>query len=271
MLEVILSGGLGNQLFQYAFGRYLSQIRGEQLVLNTYRLSVSKTNETPRDFYLGSLNLNAHVFSQKRMLGLNRPLDFILRKGIMPGYGHESNDLKKNIYFGYWLDQKFPNATRNSLLKELTLKQAPTKEFQDTLTSLEHKKVLAVHVRRGDYVNNLQAKSLHGVLDITYYKNALDIALKFQKYDDVFIFSDDPIWCKEQFPGYTVIQPFVENPFLDMYLMSKCHSNVIANSTFSWWAAWLNQNPDKVTIAPKKWFSTLPNPQIYDEKWRMIE
>lgn len=271
MLEVILSGGLGNQLFQYSFGRYLSVKRNEELVLNTYRLSISKMNETPRDFYLGSLNLKAHVMREKRLVGLNRPLDLMLKKGLIPGYGYEASSLKKNIFFGYWLDRKFPDAIRTLLVDELTFNESPPSKFQLTLDILRNKKVLAVHVRRGDYVTNQKARSFHGVLDSNYHDKAIKLALKLQSFDDVFIFSDDPVWCKEQFPGYTVIQPFVENPFLDMYLMSKCHSNVIANSTFSWWAAWLNQGAEKMIFAPQRWFSNQPNPPIYDEKWRMIE
>lgn len=144
--------------------------------------------------------------------------------------------------------------------------------------SAELKKILplngelscSIHVRRGDY---LKYPKHHPVQDIEYYKNAISL---FKENIIFLVFSDDIEWCKQNFKGLSDNLIFVENneDYEDLYLMSKCNHNIIANSSFSWWGAWLNNNPDKKVIAPKNWFGPVYSQHntkdLYCEDWIII-
>jgi hypothetical protein len=130
----------------------------------------------------------------------------------------------------------------------------------------------AVHVRRGDYVNLKTATDFHGVLSVNYYRDAMKLVSA--KHPDVqfFVFSDDLKWCRENF-NIDLPLTFVDNhsaySSADLFLMKYCHHNIIANSSYSWWGAWLNQNPNKMVIAPDKWFAGIgvSSEGIYCENW----
>jgi len=104
---------------------------------------------------------------------------------------------------------------------------------------------ISLHVRRGDYLNNTQYHT--NLMETEYYTKAIE----FLNADSVLVFSDDPMWAREAFPSYTIVE---EEDYLELYLMSLCNDNIIANSSFSWWGAWLNKNPDKRVVAPIEWF-----------------
>jgi len=126
----------------------------------------------------------------------------------------------------------------------------------------------SLHIRRGDYVNKQQ---FHSLLTFEYYKNALQII----KDQNIAIFSDDIEWCKEKF-SFLKNALFIENlnDYEDLILMSMCKNNIIANSTFSWWGAWLNKNPNKLVVAPKNWFgptySSISTKDLIPENWIRI-
>jgi hypothetical protein len=113
-------------------------------------------------------------------------------------------------------------------------------------------------VRRGDYVTSPKTNSVHGTCSLEYYYDSFNLIEKQHKNSHYFIFSDDIEWCKQNLE-FIKNKTFIElsaneRDHEEMYLMSQCKHNIIANSSFSWWGAWLNQNPDKMVIAPKKWF-----------------
>ena len=134
--------------------------------------------------------------------------------------------------------------------------------------SLFNKNTVSLHIRRGDYVN---LSDHHLLLDISYYKNAVNM---FKNIEKVVVFSDDIEWCKENLDIKNT--EFIENEtdIVDLYLMSQCTHNIIANSSFSWWGAWLNKNDNKKVIAPKKWFgpkrNDLNDKDIIPETWIRI-
>jgi hypothetical protein len=122
----------------------------------------------------------------------------------------------------------------------------------------KEKNSVSLHVRRGDYVSNPDANKYHGTKGLDYYIAALARVNKSQKDSTVFVFSDDIAWCKKNLKLKAKKVVWVDgknSPIEDIYLMSLCKSNIIANSTFSWWGAWLNSNPKKIVVAPKVWFS----------------
>ena len=137
---------------------------------------------------------------------------------------------------------------------------------------------MAIHVRRGDYVSNVKSFDFHGICEVTYYKNAIEQLNAKLDNPTYFIFSDDVQWVRNNFnfiSNYTLVSDNAEqNNFEDFRLMRFCKHQIIANSTFSWWAAWLSDNPKSV-IAPSKWFG--PNnadkltKDLFPEEWRMID
>lgn len=116
---------------------------------------------------------------------------------------------------------------------------------------------VCIHIRRGDYVENPHTNQVHGILPVEYYAKAIQMIRDSLNSPSFFIFSDDPKWLREQaiFKGMNIISNTKNKDWEEMYLMSQCSHHIIANSSFSWWGAWLAENPDQIVIAPKKWFN----------------
>jgi hypothetical protein len=146
---------------------------------------------------------------------------------------------------GYYQTEKYFIAIREELLSCFIFK----KEIIDSCNIEIDSNSVSIHVRRGDYVNY---PNQHPTQSLEYYKKALEIIGK----NKVYVFSDDINWCKENmdWKEYDMIFLEIDNPYHSLYLMSKCSDNIIANSSFSWWAAWLNPSPNKKVVAPKIWF-----------------
>jgi hypothetical protein len=161
---------------------------------------------------------------------------------------------------GYWQSEKYFTEFEKIIRKELEI------DFKLDIPYIDTNSV-SLHVRRSDYIDS---NGYHPVQSISYYKNAIDY---LSDYDHLFIFSDDIQWCKENLKFKNMI--FMENfsDIQDMYVMSQCKNNIIANSSFSWWGAWLNNNPKKVVISPSKWFGDHVNinqSDIIPSKWIKI-
>ena len=157
-------------------------------------------------------------------------------------------------------------------MQQFTLKNEihpKTQQYKQEIIATES---VSLHVRHGDYVTNADTNSFHGVCSLDYYKNAVS-KIKQEMPLPFFIFSDDIIWAKENldfignmtFIEYNGATPDHE----EMYLMSLCQHNIIANSSFSWWGAWLNQNPNKIIIAPQNWFNdvSLDTKDLIPNEW----
>jgi hypothetical protein len=130
---------------------------------------------------------------------------------------------------------------------------------QALCTSITNTNSVSIHIRRGDYVQNHRVLRENGICSLSYYKRAVAELEKTQKDIFYFIFSDDINWVKKNISlGRDTV--FVSDTTLtdseELVIMSKCKHNIIANSSFSWWAAWINQNPNKICVAPKPWFNT---------------
>lgn len=180
------------------------------------------------------------------------------------GWYYEELPFIENVkFFGFFQSYKYFEHCEGKI-RELF-------QFNDTIKNKINAKyrlgvnTCSIHVRRGDYVGNV----FHEVCHFEYYKDAI-IAMKERTSIDLFVvFSDDIAWCKENFIGEEFL--FVENnsDIEDIYLMSICSHNIICNSTFSWWGAWLNANPEKVVIAPEQWFGDVSRgvEDLLPEKW----
>jgi len=278
MIIVKLMGGLGNQMFQYAAARGLSD---ETIYLDLSfldRYSQSTESFTARKYELDLFgNLKAKKLNGFIARILCHTGRFAFLKIFLPKRWNnftvigdntiEVIDSKKN----YILDGYFQN---EQLFKEksISIKQEfifPTET--DNLASLSNQvknkhNSVAIHVRRGDYLKPNIGKH-HPVLDIEYYKKAIEYINSKIKNPFFYIFSDDPIWCESNFTFLNFGYKIIEKRYTDwesMYLMSVCKHNIIANSSFSWWGAWLNKHEIKIVIAPKFWFPKLQNPASED-------
>jgi len=249
---VRLTGGLANQLFMYAFGRSLSAQRHEPLKFVWAR--------STWDYALDKFNAQVDL--------VNPPL-------YNPIYDEKTFAFDKDVYAtprdtyfrGYWQTEKY-FVDPKGLREEITLRFIRP-EVQELANRLSGESFTFIHVRRGDYLSPGTA-AYHGNLGHAslaegYYKTAIEYMNEKVNYFNPVVFSDDPMWCKQNLP-FPVITGFA--PHEDLYLMSQCKHGIGANSTFSWWANWLGERPDRVCIAPQKWFNAEADTRdIIPERW----
>jgi hypothetical protein len=284
MIFLKITGGLGNQMFQFATAYALAKKLNTKVGLDLSEINKKdgKTNFTYRNFQLEQVfNIN-HLeiipsFSYNFIIG-NHFLDKIKRFFIKGTFFYEKDltfnpavfDMQKNAYIeGYFQTEKYFIAYENDIRKQFSFKQKPNVKTENLSEIIKKENSIAIHVRRGDYVNNKTINSVHGACSLDYYKKALNHFDLTQH--QLFFFSDDINWVKENFNFIDLsTSTFVdwnngENAWQDMYLMSQCKHFIIANSSFSWWGAWLSINKDKKVIAPKQWFNNyLKNNQTKD-------
>ena len=158
-------------------------------------------------------------------------------------------------YSGFWQSSKYIESTPN-LLSELSLKQPFTQQQLGIIEQMSAANSVAIHARRGDYLSNVKALAKHGVCSVGYYQNAISKIKEKVVNPAFYIFSDDPNWVRKNLDigGAVFVSDSGFSPEVDLTLISKCKHQIIANSSFSWWGAYLNANPDKVVIAPTPWF-----------------
>jgi len=286
MKIVAIKGGLGNQLFQYALGRYLSVNLKEEIKIDNG--VNSNRQDTYRKYTLDNFNITLplatkeEVKKNKYRFGLVSKIWRGVKAKIFRIYniGFQPNILKtKEKYLeGFWQSPKYSDQIRDILLKEFTLKNPLSsfaKTWQDKILKSDNS--ISIHIRRGDYIQNKKTNKFHGSCDEEYYKNALElITKKINKENaELFIFSDDIDWAKENlhfnFPTNFVSDNIIPD-YEEMYLMSLCKNNIIANSSFSWWGAWLNQNSAKMIVAPKQWTTnrTANELGVLPKTWQQI-
>lgn len=277
MIIVKLMGGLGNQMFQYAFGKALALKHQTELKLDTSALASATIQEgyTPRNFQLDLYNINASYASQEDMrkyqknkLGklLNMFLFYLpfkinnlyIREPYF-GFFKKALQAPSNSYIdGYWQSEKYFNSIRAHLLKDFMPVKALSAQTQSLAERIRSCQSVSIHVRRGDYVSSAINLKLFESCTELYYTLAMNKVIAKAPNAVFFIFSDEPEWFKKNIPTELPVEYVTHNTgvnsYEDMYLMSLCKHNIIANSSFSWWAAWLNQNKEKMVIAPKNWF-----------------
>jgi len=251
MIIVNLIGGIGNQLFQYAAARYLSHLKSVELKLN---LSAFETYKLHR-YSLRNFNIKAGVASAEEVSDSS----FIYHEKSF-NFDPQLKELPSDVLLkGYWQSEKYFLEIEQLIREELqiliplrALNKAAADEIQDTQS-------VSLHIRRGDYVTNEDTLAYHGICDLAYYDRGIKMISARVAKPHFFIFSDDPEWAMQNLKtGYNttyVTHNNAETNYEDLRLMSLCQHQIIANSTFSWWGAWLNMNREKIVIAPKKWFN----------------
>jgi len=257
---VQLNGGLGNQLFQYAFGRSLSTEYKAPLFFHKSDLDCGR-----RHFALAPFNVNVQF---------KTPVGVLRFEEIQFNYDPRVHTASPSAYYvGYWQTERYFDFAAPLLRQELTLK-APvsTKTAEIARQILSEPDSTFIHVRRADYLDP-HTSAYHGNMGLDYYRAAMKmVSDRYMGMEAFFVFSDDTEWCRREFPDCVIVDhnKGKGKEVEDLYLMSLCKNAIFPNSSFGWWGAWLGDTrPDRMCIGPKKWFAgaKLNTDDIIPERW----
>lgn len=282
-------GGLGNQMFQYAFYKALEKqfdtVKADIREFKTYKLHNGFELENVFDIRLRhasalEVNLLDHRNRQWKYRKLRRLLflkgEYYEEQTLFSYEASLFDDTRSKIYWGYWQHHLYVERVADQLRKDFTFPDLKPSKNLDLLNELEQsEQSVAIHVRRGDY---LKDPYLRGLVNLDYFEKAISLIRSQVEKPIFYIFSDDILWCKENLPLSDNEAKFIDwnkgvESYRDMQLMSNCKHAIISNSSFSWWAAWLNVCPRKIIITPKIWhrFHKVQNvEQIHPEMWTRI-
>lgn len=267
MIVVKIIGGLGNQMFQYAYAKVLShkgyEVKIDTSEFDTYKLHGGfQLDKYDIDLEVSTTKENNAFYKKNIFFYIRNKLKLLPRKIIKESdlsFCKKFLEIEDNRYIiGYFQCAKYFKEIKPILIQQFQISQPVTSYTLDMKQAIcNEKNSCSLHVRRGDYIkkNNV---NIHGVCSLDYYQHAINMINNQSKHGvKYFIFSDDIEWVKDNLVVENAI--YIDSkekrlPHEDIYLMSLCNHNIIANSSFSWWGAWLNQNQEKIVIAPKKWF-----------------
>lgn len=288
MIYVNITGGLGNQLFQYAFAKRIQLETHEEICLNIFEL---EHYDKKRTFCLNNYKLinDCSVSKKKLPWFVHRRNYFskIIRKidaKLFYKFGKTKNSYiwylndrielfeanpNKDVYIGgYWQDPSYSLPAINEIRESLQLCSSLSKENNLMIEEMQAGNSVCVHIRRGDYVG-----TAYEVCTIDYYLTAITEMKNIVPEAMFYIFSDDNEWVEQNFildESFCLI-PQGNPAHLDLYLMSKCKHFIISNSTFSWWAQYLGENSEKVVFAPNKWHRDNESMSLFMPEWRLID
>ena len=282
-IVVHLYGGIGNQLFQYTFGEYIRNKYHEEVF---YDISSFGVLETFRELQIDSIIKEIPVFKTGKWF-FSRHTKFMRRLSRMifrlkPGNVYfedcfdenlfNQNNCKLAYFDGYWQDKVYPLWVKERVpdtYQPITSVPEVLKQYIDYLSNND---VTSVHVRRGDYLNASNV-NMFGVCSLDYFKDAANIVCDKAPNTKFLIFTDDIEWVKEnlKLPNEAkIVNNDPIKPYWYIYLMSLCKNNITSNSSFSWWGAFLNENPKKTVIVPSKWYKDKSNPKMYLDNYIVL-
>ncbi|MES2133275.1 MAG: alpha-1,2-fucosyltransferase [Bacteroidota bacterium] len=276
MIVTRLIGGLGNQMFQYAAGKALALKHGVDVKADLSELNRDAEGKyTQRHYELTIFSSNIKTAAEsdltpflnkdkskiKRELQRRFPFLFKTLTAVESGssYHPEFEKYPENTYLqGFWQSELYFKEYEKEIRKAFQFNQTIIEACKSFSDMIQHSNSVSLHIRRGDYVNNPSANKFHGLCSPQYYENAVKHIAALQGQIEIIVFSDDIAWCKENLKFDFPIH-FLEtgSAYNDLYLMTQCRHNIIANSSFSWWGAWLNAHPDKIVVGPKQWFADM--------------
>lgn len=292
MITVKLQGGLGNQMFQYAFARSLSIKTGIPFQIDNTELEQGKDFVKERRYALSVFNVDAKIidlkthkyFTQEKrspiITKLKRRLGIFVPKVVSQASDLSTFDplpfINEDVYFdGFYQEEEHFIENANVIKNEFKLKVKLSDEAQSIITNMQSCESVIVQVRRGDYATNVKTQRHFGLAGKEYFDAGLDyIKSKTNKELVLFVVSDDIEWCKTNL-NFPFKMNFVSRPEIKDYeeviIMTNAKHLIISNSTFGWWGAWLNTNVNKIVVAPKEWFK---NPalkaKVVPEQWIKI-
>lgn len=289
MITVKLIGGQGNQMFQYAYGRKISILKKEKLKLDiTFLLSrIPRKDFTFRRYELEVFNIEAdltmlskialyfHNYTFIFQIMKNKLSRLLLKESVLNELENYLDLEKKalnvhhDIYLsGLFVDEKSVSSIDEVIRKDFSYKEKLDGSNKIIADNIQKTNSISLHIRRGDLV------SLgYTICNSNYYQNAIDYMCKNIENPTFFIFSDDSDWVKKHLKikqKHVIVDKNIGNKsYIDMRLIELCKHNIIANSTFSWWGAWLNNNPNKIVIVPKLYSDNHPN--MIPSNWLRFE
>lgn len=295
MIIVKLMGGLGNQMFQYAAGRALACRLNTILKLDTSDYAAPPWR-TPREYLLDKFHITAGIASDSELyavvalaskrLGMSW---FSKIAGSLRGRGQITTcnelpncfntqflSLQDNTYLcGYWQSELYFQDISEIVRREFQPAVPWSQRNLQLAAEISATNSVALHVRRGDYVNDESVRVVHGICSQEYYQacmRQIECAIGTPHY---YVFSDEPQWARDNiktaFPRTIVDHNDSQDAIFDIKLMSLCKHNIIVNSSFSWWGAWLNTNHDKMVFAPSRWFCRKEAKDLLPSSWIVIE
>lgn len=293
---VELLGGLGNQLFQYAFGRSIALRHDAVLYLSTQRFRDYQL----RKYELSEFNISEKIASNELLAQFESETsderNFFKRafqgffgrveRPVWPRHKERQGFIfdppilnvtdQRALFSGYWQCPQYFADIKNLLSAELTLKKPPTGKNAELIENFSKSKTASIHIRRGDYITNPAAAAFHGQCTLDYYLAAAEKVVDQVKPQQFAVFSDDIEWCQQNIklplPALFIGHNTGVRGAEDIRLMSHCRAHIIANSSFSWWGAWLAGSRSEIVIAPSRW--TLKHEglklDIYPSGWTLL-
>ncbi|MFA6222152.1 MAG: alpha-1,2-fucosyltransferase [Desulfomonilaceae bacterium] len=292
MVIVRLIGGLGNQMFQYATARAIAYRNR-----STLKLDISFFKNDPKRFYaLSHFNIIEEFASAEEIASFRgsimkktcgRVFRFIpsLRPTRLRSIALERRQsfdptvlkLPGNIYLvGYWCSEKYFKDIEPVIRREFKVKTPAHHENEALAREIFFQQSVSLHIRRGDYVSDPTTYNFHGLCPISYYLEAANRIAREIDDPHFYVFSDDKEWIQQylklDWRCTYVTHNGPDQDYEDLRLISQCRHHIIANSTFSWWGAWLSDYPNKIVFSPKKWFRSMAidTNSIVPPNWRQI-
>jgi hypothetical protein len=291
---IVLSGGLGNQMFQYAF--YLKKRElNEKVMINDYSVIRESTHNGYELSHVFNIQYKQKriislivmiirkllIFEKKKKLKTVSMIGLFLSKFVGIKVINEDEvgrfDIKYiqkrkgfNLYFGFWQSEKYFLSIKDIIYNVFTFSSNISDKTKAILDNIQSTESVSIHIRRGDYLSKKYNSIYGNICTLSYYEHAILRISDSVSNPVFFIFSDDIAWVKENIdiPYSTHIDwNLKEDSWQDMFLISKCKHNIIANSTFSWWGAWLNKNPNKIVITPQKFMNNFDTPDLIPSNW----
>jgi hypothetical protein len=289
VITVRLMGGLGNQMFQFATGRHLALRRGVPLRLDTSWFGNQAAGDTERSYALEPFVADLHAIKQPVERPQPRTRWELARERVAERLGQRPNVMRQrgngfdpsildapdgSHLIGYWQSAKYFEDVADVIRADFRLRVPLGDEAQSIAGELQRASdSVSLHVRRGDYVHNPRAREYHGIQGSDYYARGVDaIERHVGRSLQLFVFSDDPDWCERELKlGHSTTVVRGTRDYEDLILMSCCDHHVIANSSFSWWGAWLNDRPDATVVAPVRWArGSRDFEDVYLPSWRRL-
>jgi len=285
-----INGGLGNQMFQYAAGRALSVERGDLLRLNIsdlandtlhygfeleriFHCTADMASEAEMRCVLGWQS-SSHI---RRILSRKSMAVFRRKKFVFEPHFHywsAINNASRDCFLaGYWQSEKYFKKYASVLRANFTFKTSLTNRNAELVEQIARVNAVSLHIRRGDYAGNPRILAKHGVCSLSYYQEAIRYITARVATPYYFVFSDDMDWVRAKLkinsPCCHIVHNRGPESYNDMRLMSLCRHHIIANSSFSWWGAWLNPGTTKIVVAPKRWFNnySASTEDLFPEGW----
>ena len=272
MIIIKIKGGLGNQMFQYAIAKAFSLETKRPFKLD---ISIFESYKL-HNFGLHHFNIQSNFYKPESIWKIR--FKKLFYKVVFYNEDHHAFNFnpnliqtKSDILFleGYYQSEKYFLKYEKEIRADFEIVSPLKQQTIETVAYMQSVNSVSIHFRRGDYIGN----PVHETHNTAYYKEAIQLIESKIEHPVYFLFSDDIPWVKENFTSnfetHFVDFNDASTNFEDLKLMSSCKHNIIANSSFSWWGAWLNKNPNKIVIAPKKWFNTekVNTSDIIPEDW----